>query len=76
MCTLLYLLSKILKQESEFYLYSISFVFLDGCVTYMIYGSLDNLKRIETVTFVSGSDDALSEGIINTIAVILSLGRE
>ena len=42
----------------------------------MIYGSMNNLKRNETVTFISGSDDTLSEGIINTMAVILSLGRE
>ena len=59
MCTLSLLLSRILKQESEFYLYNISFVFLDDCVTYIINGALDNIKRNETVTFISGSDDAL-----------------
>ena len=76
MCTLSLLLSRILKLESEFYLYNISFMFLDDSVTYVIYGSLDNLKRNETVTFIPGSDDALSEGILNTMAIILSLGRE
>ena len=62
--------------KQEFYLYNISFMFLDDCVTYMIYGSLDNLKRNESVTFISGSDYALSEGIINTMAIILFLSRE
>ena len=57
------LLSKIWKQESEFYIYNISFMFLDDCVTYMIHGLLYNLKRNKTVIFISGSDDALSESI-------------